>query len=127
MSSDPSLNTDPLPEEFLALSQMTTGDEAAAYYRKYLESIGEPPPAEFTEVLDTEPIEVHLNTRGCEPMQPETAKALARMFRAAARQIASGIPCPRCGSIVNRRSPQGRREEWECDVCGFGFDLPTTE
>ena len=28
-----------------------------------------------------EPIEVHLNTRDCEPMQPETAEALARVFR----------------------------------------------
>ena len=31
---------------------------------------------------EDKPIIVHLNTRGCKPMQPETLAALARVFRA---------------------------------------------
>lgn len=36
---------------------------------------------------DDAPVEVHLNTRSCEPMKPETAEALAAMFKAAHEQL----------------------------------------
>ena len=39
--------------------------------------------------LELEPIEVHLNTRDCEPMTPETAAALARVFKATYEQLAN--------------------------------------
>ena len=36
------------------------------------------------------PVEVHVNTRGCEPMQPETAEALARAFKAVKERYYNG-------------------------------------
>ena len=56
-------------------------------------SEGEQPKGMFDEsarlAADGKPIEVHLNTRDCEPMTPETMGALGRVFKAAYNQMAT--------------------------------------
>ena len=115
-----------MAEELHALAMMAESEEERQTYMKRYAAIVNPEPEPV--------IEVSLNTRDCKPLTPETAAALATMFRAAydhykrtATRDNSRIPCPRCGQLTELRSPAGRREAWECPACGFGFDLPATE
>lgn len=123
-----------MADELLALIGMTSpGPEREGFLERYRAIVGDEP-LSFPEGFHIEPItaepviEFSINTRDCEPMSPETLGALAsvmkQVYQNFTREDQSRIPCPRCGQLAELRSPAGRREEWECTSCGFGFDLP---
>ncbi len=60
------------------------------------------------------PVEVHLNTRDCTPMQPGTAEALGRAFKAAHKQF--GEPTP--------PGDEEAAESWKCFHCNTVFTNP---
>jgi hypothetical protein len=65
---------------------------------------------------------------GIQPADPEPAIYRGDIPNWNRRPIGpSPYPCPRCGSVVNITcSYQGRREEWTCGHCNFGWSMNAT-
>lgn len=114
-----------MAEELHALAMMTEGSEREYYMERY------------TAIVT--PVTVGTDDCGCDwngkeyPRCPHDASGycgepgvpgIPSDVNAYVIQDDSRIPCPRCGQLAELRSPAGRREEWECPACGFGFDLP---